>query len=498
MGQSLSASNPDYNQILASQRLSQTYADLATTTPVLDRVIAKEALSTTAVEFRRRVTADAPRDSTLLHIVVQDSDPQRASDIANTLAAEIMASSPALVGRDSDVQRFIDQDLAATQGQIEATERELERLMDVPDRSPADEAQLDTLNGRLVGLRQAYANLVAFSSNSGANLLTVVDPAKADAEPTSPDLLLNTIIGVIAALLVAIGIVFLLDYLDDTIKSSAEVEELLGLPTLGRTGIIRSARKLNADARIAAISQPRSVATESYRTLRTNLDFMAAATPIKTLLITSAIPGEGKTTTAANLAVVFAQAGRRTILLDADLRSPGVDRFFNVPNGRGLTNLLVSKELPIAEVAHRSKQPGLLIITSGPPPPNPAELLASPKMLAILDRLAGMSDIVILDSPPILAVSDALILASGSDATLVVVDAARTHRSAVQGAREALSRSGARILGVAINRLRKGAGAGHPDYDYSGSYNSPNDGQRVTDAIGSRAPERVPPMKNTR
>ena len=252
VGQSLSASNPDYNQILASQRLSQTYADLATTTPVLDRVIAKEALSTTAVEFRRRVTADAPRDSTLLHIVVQDSDPQRASDIANTLAAEIMASSPALVGRDSDVQRFIDQDLAATQGQIEATERELERLMDVPDRSPADEAQLDTLNGRLVGLRQGYANLVAFSSNSGANLLTVVDPAKADAEPTSPDLLVNTIIGVIAALLVAIGIVFLLDYLDDTIKSSAEVEELLGLPTLGRTGIIRSARKLNADARIAA------------------------------------------------------------------------------------------------------------------------------------------------------------------------------------------------------------------------------------------------------
>ena len=187
VGQSLQTANPDLNQLLASQRLSQTYADLVTTGPLLGRVIDREGLDATPEELRKLIKADAPRDSTLVTITVTDPDPVRVASIANTIADELIAASPAIAGRNTAVQQFVDKDLVAAQAQIEETQAEVQRLVGLSARTPEQETHLQALQARLVSLRQTYVTLLGFSSNSGSNLLTVVDPAVAPLQPASPD-----------------------------------------------------------------------------------------------------------------------------------------------------------------------------------------------------------------------------------------------------------------------------------------------------------------------
>ena len=215
---------------------------------------------------------------------------------------------------------------------------------------------------------------------------------------------------------------------------------------------------------------PRGPAAEAYRTLRTNLEFASVDEPVRTLLVTSSIPGEGKTTTSSNLAVAFAQAGRRVILLDADLRKPGVHKLFDLPNTSGLTSLLRTDDVTVDDVAQVTEEERLRIVTTGPLPPNPAELLGSHRMQTILERLVAAADLVIVDSPPLQAVTDAAILASITDGSLLVIDAGRTRRAAAGHGREALAKSGARVLGAALNRLSQRGHGEYVYYDYYGAY----------------------------
>jgi protein-tyrosine kinase len=209
-------------------------------------------------------------------------------------------------------------------------------------------------------------------------------------------------------------------------------------------------------------------------------------------LVTSSIPGEGKTTTSSNLAVAFAQAGRTVILLDADLRKPGVHKLFDLPNVSGLTSLLRTDDVAIDDVAQATEEERLRVVTTGPLPPNPAELLGSHRMQTILERLVAAADLVIVDSPPLQAVTDAAILASITDGTLLVIDAGRTRRAAAGHGREALAKSAARVLGAALNRLSQRAGSDYVYYDYYGAYGAEAKaksapGRAATTKAGSQA-----------
>ncbi len=271
-------------------------------------------------------------------------------------------------------------------------------------------------------------------------------------------------------LLLALGFVFVLEHLDDTVKSNADVEAVTGLPTLGTIVKMRANKGQKEIYRLATILYPRAPAAEAYRTLRSNVEFAAVDAPVKTLLVTSSIPGEGKTTTAANLAVVFAQDGRRTILVDADFRKPGVHKIFDLPNAEGLSSLLRTDDVEMDHVAQATEQENLRVITTGPLPPNPSELLGSQRMRLILERLVSSSDLVIIDSPPLQAVTDAAILAAIADGTLFVIDAGRTRRGAVESGREALAKADARTLGAALNRIPERSNGGYVYYDYYGGY----------------------------
>ena len=456
VGQSLSRVNPDISQLLASQRLSETYSRLATTRPILDKVIAQLGLQVNATELRRNVSAGAPAESTLLTITASDATPTGAADIANTIADELVTAAPELSGLEEDIQAFVAEELRATQTEIEATAGEVAALLDVAERTPAQEAQLNSLQSRLTSLRSSFATLVAFASTGAANILTVVEPAIAPEDPVWPRPLLNAGLAAVLAALVVILVILVAAYLDDGIRNADVVRETLDLPALAMVPRMPGDRGRSEIYRLSMLLLPKSAASEAYRTLRANLEFTSVDRPLGAIIVTSPSAQEGKTVTAANLAVAFAQAGRTVLLVDADLRKPGVQRIFNTQGARGLSDVLLPNGPDWSKLVTQTEEPNLRLLETGPLPPNPAELLGSQRMRAIIDELRAAHDLVIIDSPPLLPVADAALLSAHVDGALLVVDARRTRRDAARRAKEALDRAGATTLGVVVNRLQGG------------------------------------------
>ncbi|MEW4059185.1 CpsD/CapB family tyrosine-protein kinase [Bacillus sp. YBsi01] len=212
------------------------------------------------------------------------------------------------------------------------------------------------------------------------------------------------------------------------------------------------------------MSEPKSINSEQYRTIRTNIEFSSVDTEVKSLLITSAGPEEGKSTTAANLAVVFAQQGKKVLLIDADLRKPTVHFTFKLDNGTGLTSLLL-QQIPFQKAVLRAEEANLDILTSGPIPPNPAELLSTGAMRDLLSEAALVYDKVILDTPPVLAVADTKILGSYTDGAIMVISSGKTDKEKAAKAKEALDYCPCKLLGAVMNGKKQ---TKHSDYAYYG------------------------------
>jgi capsular exopolysaccharide synthesis family protein len=452
VGQALSATNPDYNQLLVAQNLSATYAAVAETRPILESVITKLGLELDPDELAKHLEVVAPGDSTLLAVKAQDPVPARAADIANALAEQLIAISPTIQGREAEFQESIDQDLADTQDLIGTSQARADALLEIKDRTTEQEAELQGLEGRLASLRSTYATLLSFSSPSATNLLKVVEPAEAPTDAISPRPLLNVLLAALLGLLIAVGIAWLVEFLDDSVSSAEEVETVTGLSTVGTIGQMKSLRDPRGFYELTASLHPRSAIAEAYRSLRTNLEFAAVDAPVRSILVCSCRDGEGKTVTATNLAIVYAQAGRRVLLVDADLRKPQVHLAFDLANKVGLTTVLVVEGVRIADIAHATAQPNLTVLSTGPQPPNPAELLSSQRMHAFLRDAESAYDLILVDSPPLLAFADAAILSSMMDRTLLVIDAERSRRRAVQQVPQILTRAGANVVGVVLNR----------------------------------------------
>ena len=204
---------------------------------------------------------------------------------------------------------------------------------------------------------------------------------------------------------------------------------------------------------LVTISEPHSPIAEAYRTLRTNLEFSSLDHPLKTMVVTSAGPEEGKSTTLANLAVAMAQAGRQVILVDCDLRRPRQHELFGVGNESGLTTMVVDETAMKSPPLQETGVDGLLLLPSGPQPPNPAELLASKRMAEAIELLSGQADIVLFDAPPVIAVTDAAVLASRVDGVLLVIGAGVTKRDYVQQAKTLLEKVNARVVGAVLTNV---------------------------------------------
>ncbi len=264
------------------------------------------------------------------------------------------------------------------------------------------------------------------------------------------------------------GLALFLEYLDDTIRTVEEIESVLQLPALAAIPTIESMpkRKLllvgateteeeRANSELLIFADSRSALSEAYRQLRTSILLSTAGHPPKSLLITSSLPSEGKTTTATNTAISLAQTGAKVLIIDADMRRPRLHSVFNIANGEGLSTLLSSEstDADIARVVKTDDGTQLSLLTSGPIPPNPAELIGSDQMANLLKKLQNHYTHVVIDSPPITSFTDGVLIASMVDGVILVVHSGKSSRQVVKRSRQLLQDVGARILGVVLNNV---------------------------------------------
>jgi capsular exopolysaccharide synthesis family protein len=333
----------------------------------------------------------------------------------------------------------------------------------------------DPEQARLIADTAASAFIIENTDNqfSRPGSVSVVEAATLPSSPVRPSVPLNTVMGALAGLILVGGLAVFLEYLDDTVKSPEEVEAAAGLTTLG--GVARFHRPRSAESGLVANRHHHPVA-EAYRMLRTNVQFSTLDRPAQTLLVTSANPGEGKSTTVANLALVMAQTGKRVIAVDSDLRRPTLHRVFGVENGKGLTTLLLSGGAELDGCVKPTTFENLWVLPSGPLPPNPSELLGSRRLETVLENLKQAADLIIMDSPPALAVTDASVLAARVDGTLLVVDSGRTRAGSLQRAAESLTRAKTNLLGAVLNKLTQRGGG---EYYYYRYYYTDGDGHKT-------------------
>ena len=291
--------------------------------------------------------------------------------------------------------------------------------------------------------------------------------AVAPESPANDTLMRDLVLGVIIAIVAVAGFAFLRYYLDDTLKDNDDIEKMIGLPVTGSIvkGNVKSKR---LGSELIVESSPKAVVSENIKSLRTNLQFTSIDKELETILVTSSNAAEGKSFVSSNLAISFAQADKRVLLVDCDLRKGRLHRIFGIPNTEGLSNLLTSDLRKLGSYVHATKIKNLDLITCGTYPPNPSELLASQKNKRLIKILSDHYDIVIFDGAPVGGLTDSVILSSLVDETLIVVKEGSTARNELLAAKDALDKVGSRVAGIVFNMVNRKSTKYYSNYYYYG------------------------------
>jgi capsular exopolysaccharide synthesis family protein len=338
--------------------------------------------------------------------------------------------------------------------------------------------RLETNKQYLNTLLQKQRELQIAQGDRG-NEVSIENYSRVPRSPVGPPRFRNVTIAFVLSLFAGIGLAFLLDFLDDTVKSLDDIDRYIHLPALAMIPASQGGGRLKGlpqatpagrseSTALAMIDDVRSPIAESYRHLRTSLLLSSAGQPPRTILVTSSQPSEGKTTTAINTAFMLAQTGAEVLIIDCDLRRPRLHAQFEVPNSNGLTTWLSGERNLDNLLQTYPKTPNLKILTSGPVPPNPAELLGSEEMRRLLSQLSERFQHIIIDSPPAISFTDASILSTMVDGVMLVVHGGRSSRAVVRRAKQQLLDVGAHIFGVVLNNVKMES----TDYYYSGYYSN--------------------------
>lgn len=377
-----------------------SYAKLASHRKLLSRVIEELDLPMNETQLAARVSAEVEPETKILVIRVVDTSPERAQEIADEEAEQLVI--------------FL---------------RELETP------STGDTPQV---------------------------LPTITDPATLNETPIAPRTGLNMILALLVGLAIGTAVAIARELLDQTVKTPDDVEKATEVPLMAGIAEDNTVDKTPLLTDLTSFS-PRA---EAFRLLRTNLQFLDLDNPPRSLVITSSVSGEGKTTAATNLAVALAQAGRRVLLVDGDLRRPRVAQLMGLEGSVGLTTVLVGRT-KLEDSVQRHKASGVHVLASGPTPPNPSEILQAKATHDLLAKLRDAYDIVIIDAPPLLPVADAAILATATDGAIVITRHGKTTKDQLQGATQRLNSVGARIFGIVLNRVPRNFGEMNYYYYYA-------------------------------
>lgn len=445
---------PTVNQYLQNVPVStlvsmDTERQIASSAKVAE--LAAETLGTdrSPEDLLESLSVSVPTNTQILEIGFSDPDPA---------AAQAGAAAFTQAYLDFKVQQATEA-FAAVERSLSAKIKDLQQQLAVQQEkaaaaepgSPeqvAAQAEIDVLTTRIATYENRISDLGLIDLDPGE----VIQPADLPTSPSSPNHVLNGGLALVVGLALGVGLAFLRERLDDRITGRQGFEEILGAPTLAVVPHVKSWRKRDR-TELPALTNPDGGPAEAYRTVRTNLLFMARDGDLKTIAVMSPGPGEGKTTTAANLAVSLAQADKRVIVVSCDLRKPRLHRFFNLANDVGVTSVLTGKATLNDAILRPVGVPMLRLVASGPVPHNPSELLSSERLDQLLAQLRQVADFVIVDTAPGLTVSDGLVLAPKVDAVLVVADAGSTSRAALRQLREHLEQVSGNIIGGVFNNF---------------------------------------------
>lgn len=390
----------------------------------------------------------------------------KISEEAAKIVNSDMISDPLRISQELVAQLLnLTGEIKAEEAKVNSLEQVLQKYNDRLENLPDRVLQLARLERRRQVDEQTYMMLTQkleeakIQESAQARNVKIIDRAIKPHIPVKPNKKMNLMLGALLGLGLGVGITFMIEYLDRSVRKPEDLERmgynvLATIPKIEIEKLEKAKSKLNEsatiEARLITHIDPKSPVSEAYRTLRTNLQFSKIEKQLKTILVTSAGPKEGKSTTAANLAIALSQAGNKVLIIDADLRRPILHSVFGMPKEEGLTNYLAGT-ITYDQLFKETVVDNLKLITSGVLPPNPSELLASQKMLDLLGGLKEEFDIVVIDSPPVIAVTDATILSTKVDGTLLVVYAGQTERDAIKRAANMLSSVSARLLGIVLN-----------------------------------------------
>lgn len=438
----------DYQSLLASERLTKTYAEMMTKNPILDETIENLGLSMEIKDMRGMITVNPITNTQLIEVVVESTDPRAAASIANTVV-DVFTTEV----EDVQSNRYA-QSKESLEAKLAEVEAEIENVNTLA-ASAETEAERVEYYARANQYRETYYSLMELYENvwmseaQTVSSVAVVEPAIVPENPVRPRVLMNTALAGVVGVLLAAGVILVREALDDTLHTPDEVKSHLNLPVLGA---IESFSE-KEEGRLISIDQPRNPISEGFRSLRENVRFASIDNELHTLMVTSPEPGVGKSTVAANLSAVFAQAGVNTILIDCDMRRPAQHIHFDFTNHYGLSDILFDQNTPLDKLKLHTPIENLRVIPSGNLPPNPAELMASKRMKGFLEGLKAQAELLIIDTPPLQVVTDALSITTEMDGVLLVVQPGKTHVTAARQTVEQLKRAKARILGVVLNPL---------------------------------------------
>jgi polysaccharide biosynthesis transport protein len=450
-------------QLVFGQRELETQKELVTSRPVADA--AAETLGGADVDdLLERIDVTLLRDTQILEIRATSTDPADAAATASAFAEGYLAYRS-----DQAIERIVaaTESLQRREDQLRDRLNEIDRELRTASGSDEDalEREADRLQTELASLSATRLSLSA-SDDLVRGAGEIIKPAEVPESPFSPKPLRTGVLALVLGLMLGVGLAFLRDFLDDAIRSPDQAQREVGRPLLGHVPLWRAAE---GETRLVSLVEPASPVAEAYRTLRTNIRFLTAGGAVRSVLVTSAVPGEGKTTTAGNLAVALARAGTRVLLVGADLRRPSIHKAFGVEAVPGLSDVLVG-EAKLTDAIQDVGVPNLRVIAGGQIPPNPAELLGAPGMAQLMTELEQIADMVVYDGPPVLAVADALELAPRVGGTVLVVDVGTTGRHALRAAAERLRGVDVPVAGLVLNNLDPTDG--YYGYTYYHSYSS--------------------------
>ncbi len=439
--------------------LASSYAAQVDAPPILQATIDKTGYKGTWEDLQKEVTATVI-GTQLIDIQVIDDDAEMAKKLADELANQVIAATPTLEQQKKaeDQRAFITGQLTQLQKQIETGQKSLNDLQsranleNDPNKLKDYDQRITTLQTKIDGWQKSYTDYTNILNSTSSNYVTVALPAELPKYNIAR-LLMNVVIGLLIGLVLAACAIFVAEFMDDRVRDGEGVKRALNSMPLAAVTPVRGVRK-PADF-LAPLKNPNSAVAEAYRTLRVNLHFAGLENPSGALLVTSAARGEGKTMTAVNLAATYAQAGRRVVLVDGNLRHPSLHSIFNLPNQTGLTNVLAGDGTTLEQVKQQTSLANLCVITTGPIPPNATSLLDSKQMSEAIQKLRAESDMVLVDAAPVLGAADARILGERCSGAVVVLDTTKTSGTLSRSALATLTQSKIPVFGVVLNKAAK-------------------------------------------